>query len=91
MFVHVEREDRDGSGNGLAVIGCALVDEPAIPRHVGQQDPARAAGQCGGERDELGSPTIDRAEVPLDRGRDAVGQHPPIATHAGEIQFVQQG
>ena len=74
----------------LGMVRRVLIDQAAVARHVGQQDPTDAAGQAARQRDELLAPTVDRAEIAGDRVGHHVGHHAAVAAQAGEVQFVQQ-
>ena len=89
MLVHIEREDRDSPGHGLAVLRCVLIDQPAIARQVAEQHPPRTARERVRHGDELAAPAIRRAEVAGEGLGQRLGRL-ALAAEAGEIDFMQE-
>ena len=67
-----------------------LVDESSVTRNIGEQHPARTAGQPIRNPDKLLTPAIDRTEVLRDGVREGIRQDAPVAAEACKIQFVQK-
>jgi hypothetical protein len=81
------------------MLGCILVDQPAVARHVHQQNPARAASERIAHGNELATPALERAEVARQRFGErprrprigmAFGDRGRRAAQACEIKLVQQ-
>ena len=67
-----------------------LVDEPSVTGNIGEQHPARTAGQSIRNPDELLTPAIHRTEVLGDGAREGIRQHASVAAEACKIEFVQK-
>src|SRR5262245_13727467 len=67
MLVHIERQDGLASGQGVAVVGRPLIDELAIARGGGEQDPSRAAPKRLSHRNEFRAPPLKGPEVSRNR------------------------
>ncbi|MGY4330845.1 hypothetical protein ACVWWG_005262 [Bradyrhizobium sp. LB7.2] len=90
VLVHIEGQYREAASDALTVFRSDLIDEPSVARNVGQQHPARAAGQCGRNADELLAPAIDRSKILCDGACEVVRHDASVAAEAGKIQFVQK-
>jgi hypothetical protein len=90
MLIHIEGEYRDATRDALIVLRRDLIDEPLVARNIGQQHPARAAGQSGRNADELLTPPIHRSKIRCDGAREGVRHDAPVAAEARKVQFVQK-
>src|SRR5262245_4707835 len=63
MLVHVESEYRNTAHDTLGVVGRIDVEQAAIARHIGEEYPTGITPEGFRERDELGSPLINRSEI----------------------------
>src|SRR5258708_26048387 len=72
------------------MVGRDLVERLPVARNIGEQHPARTAGQSIRNPDKLLTPAIDRTEVLRDGAREGVRQDAPVAAETCKIQFVQK-
>src|SRR5262249_39690166 len=86
---HIEREDGNATCERLAVIRRILVEEPAVARRIGEQDPSRAACERLAHRYVFTSPALKGAEIASQRLCKRVDGRPG-ASKAREVQLVQQ-
>src|SRR3981081_4469717 len=90
VLVHIEGKNRYSSRNALIMVRRDLVDEPSVTRNIGEQHPARTAGQSICNPDKFLTPAIDRTEVLRDGAREGIRQNTPVAAEACKVQFVQK-
>src|SRR5262245_57266520 len=81
MLVHIEHNDWSPPGKRRRVIGGPLVQQPLVPRRIGEDHPSRPATLRFPHRGELRSPAVEATEIPRDRfGKSACGRSSPAQT-----------
>ena len=76
------------AGERRGVVGRPLIDQPAVARRPGEQDPARAAAERLAHRGELSPPALEAPEVP-GQSIDELGARLALLTEAVEEHLVQ--